>query len=189
MFNQEHVDIIKNDGVGILPTDTLYGIAASSHSKIAVDRLIDIKGMSSERKGFVNLISKVEDLTELGVVLTRAQENILNKAWPGPFSVVLEVDQKHKEILRFKEHPFRIPDNKELVDFISKTGPIITSSANLTGESNAKTIDIAKSYFGDKVDFYINGDELSGDPSTIIKIEKDSVEVIRSGAGDISLLS
>ena len=188
MFTQKHIDIIKNGGVGVIPTDTQYGIIASSHNKDAVNRIVDLKGVNSERKGFVNLISKLEDVEGLGVSVNDFQKTILNKVWPGPFSVVFEVDEKHKDILQFPAHALRLPNNSQILDFVSKTGPIVATSANVTSMPPAQNVEEAKVYFDDKVDFYIDGGMLEGAPSTILKVKDDSIEIVREGVGDISIL-
>jgi L-threonylcarbamoyladenylate synthase len=188
MFTQEHVDIIKKGGVGVIPTDTQYGIIASSHDKEAFDSIIKLKGLNSNRKGFVNLISKQEDLEEFGIEINDFQKRILEKIWPGPYSVIFEVDENHKDILRFSAHAFRLPDNKQILDFVSKTGPIIATSANETSMPSSRSITEAREYFGDKVDFYVDGGMLDSEPSTIIMIKDSQVEVIRKGKGDISVL-
>ena len=74
----------------------------------------------------------------------------------------------------------RIPKNKKLRDFISKTGPIIAPSANPEGERPAENLREAESYFGNKVSVYIKG-KISGKPSTLVKIENGKIKVIRQG--------
>jgi len=72
---------------------------------------------------------------------------------------------------------------------LEQTGPLVTSSANHPGKPGSVTVDEAWDYFGDRVDFYVDGGDLSGrEPSTIIKInDDDSIEVIREGAVHIDL--
>jgi len=77
----------------------------------------------------------------------------------------------------------RIPDNKDLQNLLQQTGPLLTSSANQPAAPPATTIEQAQKYFGKEVDFYIDGGDVSGrQPSTIIRIIDDAIEVIRQGA-------
>jgi tRNA A37 threonylcarbamoyladenosine synthetase subunit TsaC/SUA5/YrdC len=77
----------------------------------------------------------------------------------------------------------RIPAQSEIAELLQKTGPLITSSANHPGEPTANAVDEARKYFGDTVDFYVDGGDLSDHkPSTIIRIVDDAIEVIREGA-------
>jgi L-threonylcarbamoyladenylate synthase len=77
----------------------------------------------------------------------------------------------------------RIPDKPELIELLEKTGPLATTSANDPGEPTAVNVDDAKQYFGDAVDFYEDGGDMSGNaPSTVVRIVDDAIEVLREGA-------
>jgi L-threonylcarbamoyladenylate synthase len=77
----------------------------------------------------------------------------------------------------------RIPDNKDLRKLLHETGPLVTTSANSPGKPPANTTQEAEIYFGGKVDFYTNGPELKdAQPSTVIRMVDDAVEVLRQGA-------
>jgi L-threonylcarbamoyladenylate synthase len=77
----------------------------------------------------------------------------------------------------------RIPANEAIHALLERTGPLLTSSANHPGEPPANTIAEAKQYFGDRVDFYIDGGDLSANqPSTIVRIVDDAIEILRQGA-------
>jgi L-threonylcarbamoyladenylate synthase len=77
---------------------------------------------------------------------------------------------------------FRIPDDDALRVFLCEAGPLIAPSANPQGETPAETISEAKRYFGNSIDFYIDGGTLRGEPSTIVRLENDRVTLIRPGA-------
>jgi tRNA A37 threonylcarbamoyladenosine synthetase subunit TsaC/SUA5/YrdC len=80
----------------------------------------------------------------------------------------------------------RIPNKPDLLELLKQTGPLLTSSANHPGEPPANTIDEAKAYFGNEVDFYIDGGDLSGHaPSTVVRIVDDAIEVLRQGAVEL----
>lgn len=77
----------------------------------------------------------------------------------------------------------RIPDDKVLLELLERTGPLLTSSANLPDQPVSSNIAEARNYFGDNVDFYVDGGDLSDhQPSTIIRIIDDAIEIIREGA-------
>jgi L-threonylcarbamoyladenylate synthase len=98
--------------------------------------------------------------------------------WPGPTSVVLPLDKRLT--YAHKGHgtlAFRIPDSPELVTLLQRTGPLATSSANPEGQSPPVTLAQAKEYFGDRVDFYVDGGDLSDRrPSRIIELLPDGSE-------------
>ena len=101
----------------------------------------------------------LEQLKDFDIPLTQRQIDFLNKIWPGTVTVAFD-----------DVHAFRLPNSTELTDLIDEIGPIVSTSANLSGESVVKNIDEAKEIFGDDVDKYIDGGELSAEPSTIIKL-------------------
>lgn len=177
-FTNEHVKILKKDGIGVIPTDTLYGVVGSYFSGKAEERIKKARKVLSKPNGWVTLISDVDDLQKVGVAVDEDQKKLLKRIWPGSFSVGF----------RGSPNAFRVPENKELRGFLAKTGPLIAPSANITGESPAKNIEEAQNYFHDAVDFYINAGVLDSEPSTVLVIDGLKVSLIREGKGDISVL-
>jgi len=83
-----------------------------------------------------------------------------------------------------------MPAKKELIEFLKETGPLFAPSANPTGMPASTTIDEAKRYFGEKIDFYVDGGTLNGRPSTVIAIGDSNIEIFRQGEIDpMSLLN
>ncbi len=175
-------DQLKNGKVGVIPTDTIYGLVASAGNQAAVERIYDLK----QRQGKPGTIiaASIDQLVELG--LKRRYLSAVEDFWPGAISVEIphKINYLHQGTFR---QAVRIPDVKPLLDLLRKTGPLQTSSSNITGQPSATTINQAKEYFGDNVDFYVDGGDLSSrEPSTVIRIVDDAVEVIRSGAVKIN---
>ncbi len=174
------IDILKNDGVGVLATDTVYGVVGVLSSPIAVERIYKVKKRSPHKPVGTILIASVEQLDGM---VEKDLVNIAAKYWPGPTSVVLpvgaEMEYAHKGLSGL---PFRIPDDEHLVSILRQTGPLATSSANLESNAPAMNIGQAKQYFGHTVDFYEDsGDLFDRLPSKIIKILKDgNIQKIRS---------
>lgn len=167
---KEITKILKKGGVGIIPTDTLYGLVARAEDKKAVARVRRLKGRS-QGKPFIILISSVRDLEKFKIKLGPESKKILAKIWPGPVSVAFS-----------KKLSFRLPKNKFLVELIKKTGPLVAPSANPEGSPPSSTISEARNYFGNKIDFYLsNGKKLSGQPSTLISLENGSINILRQG--------
>lgn len=177
---EKSIQSIKKDGIGILPTDTLYGIIGSAFSKRAVKRIYEVKGRD-EKKPFIILISDVSDLKKFGIKITKEQKTFLEKVWPGPVSIILPCPQKKFEYLHrgTKSLAFRLPKNKKLQELLKKTGPLVAPSANPQGLEPAHTIVEAKRYFGDTIDFYIAGGTKKGKPSAIISLAGNNPKIIR----------
>lgn len=175
---------LADGAVGIIPTDTVYGIVCSAKSPEFVERLFTIKTRSNQ-PGTI-LAASVEQLAELGI--KRRYLSAVEHYWPNSISIIIpcgdELAYLHQGI---KSLAVRIPADEALRSLLIVSGPLMTSSANHPGEPVAKTIDAARAYFGDRADFYVDAGDLSGrEPSTIIRIVDDAIEVIRQGAVKIS---
>lgn len=175
------VAALKSGQVGVLPTDTVYGVVCNAADKAAVDRLYKLK--NRQPKPGTIIAASIEQLTELGI--KRAYLKAVEQFWPGPISVVIPFSDPKGEYLRqgLSDIAVRLPKDKELINMLSKTGALLTSSANPAGQTPAANIKQAQEYFGEKVDFYVDGGDLSdSEASTVVKIIDDAVEVLRQGA-------
>jgi L-threonylcarbamoyladenylate synthase len=167
--------------IGVIPTDTVYGVAARAADKAAVERLYNLK--KRERKPGTLIAASIEQLEALG--LKHRYLKAMEQYWPGPISVIIPCGDPalaylHQGVMSLA---VRIPDDSKLHDLLEQTGPLVTSSANNPGEPTANNVNEARDYFHDDVDFYVDGGDLSNhEPSTIIRIIDDAIEVIREGA-------
>lgn len=183
-FNSpELAEKIKRGAVGVLPTDTSYGLAGSAYLPETIERIYDIR-QRERNKALIILISSLDDLKLFHVKIDEFTENILQKIWPGRVSVILPCLSEKFYYLHRGLHAlaFRLPNHKELVELVKNTGPIVVPSANPQGFSPAKTIQEAKKYFSDKVDFYVNLGKLESEPSTLIAVENGAITIKREGA-------
>jgi L-threonylcarbamoyladenylate synthase len=153
-------------------------------SRKAIEKLYEIKERDKS-KALIVLISSLKDLEKFSIKIGKEEVKILAKFWPGEVSVLLPCKSlKWKHIHRgTKEIAFRMIGNKNinLFNLLKKVGPVVAPSANLESFAPAETIKEAKSYFGSKVDLYINSGRRKGDPSTLIRIKKGNVEILRQG--------
>lgn len=175
----------RSGAIGVIPTDTVYGLVARAHDQEAVNNLYVLK--NREKKPGTLIAASISQLEELG--LKRRYLTVVEQYWPGAISVVIPcADSKLAYLHQGKMSlAVRIPDDSDLQGLLEKTGPLLTSSANHPGEAPANTIEEAKKSFGDQVDFYIDGGDLSTNkPSTIIRVVDDEVEILRQGAGKIN---
>jgi L-threonylcarbamoyladenylate synthase len=166
--------------IGVLATDTIYGVVARALDEQAVARLYKLKGRTPT-KPFIILISDISHVSLFGVKVDNALEATLKKYWPGPVSIILPTSRKDLAYLHRGQNSlaFRLPAKKDLTDLIVQTGPLVAPSANPEGLAPAETIAQAKAYFGDSVDFYIDSGRVVGKPSKIIKIISGQLQIIR----------
>lgn len=187
-MQQDIIGILKHDGIGILPTDTIYGLVGSAYSEKAVEKIYTLKNRD-EKKSLIVLIPSIDSLKDFGVEISKKANTFMQQYWPGKISIVFHF---HNDRFHYLDKmngtlAFRLPDKKDLIELLQQTGPLVAPSANPEGMTPAKSIEEAKKYFGDAVDFYMNEGELASEPSTLVKIEGDSIEVLRQGSIKIVL--
>jgi L-threonylcarbamoyladenylate synthase len=166
--------------IGVIPTDTLYGLVGSALNKETVERIYEVRHRD-QRKPCIVLISSTDDLKRFGIETTPVMRQILNDVWPGPVSVILPCTDNAFEYLHrgTDSLAFRFPNNKELLTLLRTTGPLIAPSANPEGMPPATTIATARDYFGDSVDFYVDGGVRNGTPSRLARIKGAELSFIR----------
>jgi len=177
LADAEIAKLLQKGKVGIIPSDTIYGLVCSAANELAVTRLYALK--SREHKPGTVIAASIDQLVALGVKARYLKA--VEQYWPNPISIEIphHLTYLHQGTGR---QAFRIPKDPELQKFLEKTGPLQTTSANQPGEPPANTIEEAQKYFGDNVDFYVDGGDLSNrPPSTIIRVIDDMVEVVREG--------
>lgn len=166
-------DVLKNGGIGILPTDTLYGLVGSAFSAKAVLKIYKLRGRNA-KKPMIVLIDSLRGLEQFGVKTNPRVTKFLKKLWPGPVSVILPCEQKRFLYLHrgTKTLAFRVPQNQWLRKLLGYTGPLVAPSANPEGKPPAYTISEAQKYFGNKVGFYVDAGPKRSTPSTLIEIKR-----------------
>lgn len=183
---KEIINILKKGGVGVMPTDTIYGLVGTVFSREAVDRIYQIK-KRDRNKPLIILVSALNDLNKLGIKIEKETRLILEKIWPGEISVVLNFRNEKIKYLNEKGNTLavRLSSDENVLRILKKTGPLIATSANLEGERPAENIAEARKNFGDQVDFYLNGGELKASHSTLIEIKSGGIKILRKGGVDI----
>lgn len=179
-INNQLAQLLSGGAVGVMPSDTIYGLSCIATSQSAVEKLFKVKGRGQDKPCIV-LISDIDQLTLLG--LDKNQTEPIAKYWPGPLTLECKVSESTPDYLHRGKGRFgvRMPNKPELLELIRKTGPILSTSANLEGQPPALTIDEAKEYFKDTVDFYVDVGKLEGNPSTLVGFVDGQLVVYRQG--------
>lgn len=173
------VKLIKDGQVGILPTDTVYGLVCSAANMESAAKLYNLK--KRQQKPGTIVAANIDQLVNLGFKARYLKA--VQHFWPGPISIVIPCVDLAYLHLGEGGVAVRIPSDKEFSKFLQKTGALLTTSANLPDQPTADNIKQAQRYFGKNVDFYIDGGDLSNrEPSTVIRIVDDAVEILRQGA-------
>lgn len=186
---KDAVEILKQGGVGVMATDTIYGLVGSALNKKAVLRIRKLK-KRNDGKPFIILISDIDNLAVFGVEADKSLKILLEKIWRKQVSVVLSCPNMDKSLSYLKPKnktlAFRCPNDKWLKNLLRSVGPLIAPSANPEGMPPAQTIEQAKKYFNGKVDFYCDKGRIEGIPSTLISFVNGKVKVLREGAVKMS---
>jgi len=174
------VEILKNDGVIIFPTETVYGIGASIFSSKAIERLYRIKGRENE-KPFQVLISSIEQLQDLASTVPSEAFNLMEKYWPGPLTMIFKKSDKLSSQITggLETVGVRMPNDETILQIINDTGPIASSSANFSGKNPpTKALEVEIN-----ADLLIDGGESSiKEPSTIIDFSVIPPKILRQGS-------
>lgn len=177
---------IKNGAIAVIPTDTIYGIIGSAKIPETVEKIYRLRKRAST-KPMIILVSSIDEITKLGIKINLKQKEVLKKIWPNKISVVFDCSSKSLQYLHRgkKSLAFRIPNNEFLLNLLKITGPVVAPSANFEGEKTAKNIEAAKVYFKNFVPFYIDAGNLVSPPSTVVRLEKLKLIILREGAAKI----
>ena len=182
------VEILKQGGVIAYPTDTTYGIGCSILNKKALERIYRIK--QRERNKPLSFICA--DLAEISsyAQVSNFAFKTMKRLLPGPYTFVLEASRIVPDLLmtRQKSVGIRVPDNPICLAIVRALGhPIVTTSANLSGEEPLGDPFLLDEELGSQLDLVVDGGILTADVSSVVSLVGDQPLVLRQGIGDISL--
>ncbi len=182
------VSILKDGGVIIYPTDTVYGIGCDIFNKEALERIFAIKNDgNSKLLSFV--CSDLKDIAKYARVSDYAYRT-MKHLLPGPYTFILPAAKLVPKKLWSKRKTvgIRIPNNNITMKLVEEMGnPIIsTSTTNRKGDVIFDPFEI-KNIFNSQVDLMLSMGPLMGEPSTVVDLSEEAPEVLREGAGDVSM--
>ncbi len=182
------VAVLKNGGVIIYPTDTIYGLGCDITQHKAVERICRIKNVDPQKANLSFVCYDLSDLSQYAKQLDTAVYRTLKQYLPGPYTFILEASRQVPRILKTKKDTvgIRVPDNNIARAIVKELGnPIL--SASLPGEYVEEYTDpeLIQDKFGKQVDLVIDGGIGGMVPSTIISFVNGEAEVVREGAGEI----
>ena len=187
------VGILKNGGVIIYPTDTVYGLGCDINSKKAVERVAQIKGLRPEKANLSIICYDLSHITDYAKHVDNRTFKMMKKGLPGPFTFILEASNLIPKIFTSKKKTIgiRIPDHsipRELVRLLGN--PIVTTSIHDEDDIMEYSTDpeLIHEKFENIVDCVIDGGYGNQVASTIVDCSSGEVEVIRQGLGEIENL-
>jgi tRNA threonylcarbamoyl adenosine modification protein (Sua5/YciO/YrdC/YwlC family) len=184
---KQMVECLKDGGIIVYPTDTIYGLGCDIFQPKAVERICRIKGIEPQKAQLSFVCADLSDLSRYAKQLGTPLYRTLKQYLPGPYTFILEASKEVPKILKSKRDTIglRIPDNVITHALVAELGrPIL--SASLPGEFVEEYTDPEFIYekFEKLVDFVIDGGIGGIKPSTIIDYTKGEPELLRAGAGE-----
>lgn len=180
----EAVRTLSRGALAVIPTDTVYGIAADAFTPDAVDALLAAKGRGRQMPPPV-LIGDVRTLDGLAIDVPQVVRDLVERFWPGALTVILPAQPSLMWDLGETEGTvaLRMPDEEFTLALLRKTGPLAVSSANRTGQPPALSAAEAAEQLGSAVSLYLDGGPARGQrPSTIIDATGERLRIVRQGA-------
>lgn len=184
------VEVLKNGGVIIYPTDTIYGMGCDLFNRKAIDKLCRIKEIKPKSFNLSFICSDMSNISHYTKHLDTPTFKIMKRALPGPYTFILESSSKVPKILDVNKKTvgIRIPDNNIPRMIVEKLGnPIVTTSIKSDDEVVEYTTDPELIFmeYENLVDLVIDGGVGGNIPSTVIDISGSSPELIREGLGNV----
>ena len=186
------VECLKDGGIIIYPTDTVYGLGCDVNNKKAMEKLCRLKGLNIKKHNLSFICYDLSHISDFTKHLNTSTYKLMKKALPGPYTFILNANSSIPKLFKNKkkEIGIRIPDNNIPREIVKELGnPIVTTSVkdeDMVLEYSTDP-DLIYEYFGNKVDLVISGGYGDSIPSTIIKCTDGYPEIIRKGKGDTSL--
>jgi tRNA threonylcarbamoyl adenosine modification protein (Sua5/YciO/YrdC/YwlC family) len=180
-------EILRQGGIIAYPTDTTYGIGSSIFSKRSIDRIYQLK-QREKKKPFSFICADLSEVARYAKVSNYAFK-ILKRFLPGPYTFVLDASSIVPDLLTTKQKTvgIRIPANRICLAIVTELRhPIVTTSANLSGEEPIGDPFHIDDVLGKQLDMVIDGGVLSPDVSSVISLIGDFPAVLRKGIGDVS---
>jgi len=175
-------EVLMKGGVGVIPTDTVYGLCTNALNREGIKRIYRIKRRDI-KKPLVLFVKDKGEIEKYGVVNDTARK-LIDSFIPGPITIVLKRREGAPKIsLRdIDTIGIRIPDEEFVINLLKNLDfPLATTSANLSGEETPKDISSLKKTFSGIVDFIVDGGEKGGTPSTVVSIIGEDVKILREG--------
>lgn len=187
-FISKAVDVLKSGGIIVFPTDTYYGLGCDLFNKAGIDQILSIKN-ENDTKLFSFICSDLKDISKYAKVSDYAYRT-MKHLLPGPYTFILPAAKVIPKKLWSKRKTvgIRVPDHSVTLQLVRQLGnPIASTSATTRlGEPITDPFEI-KNIFNSRVDLMLASNTVSFEPSSVVDLSGDEPEIIREGAGDISL--
>jgi len=185
------VEIVRDGGLIVIPTDTVYGVACDPRNIEAIRKVFAAK-QRPKYKSLQVLLPSIESMEKLHLTLPVPLNRLAAMFMPGAFSPIAEAEDdcslatlRHDPTTGKATQGVRIPNSAVALRILRATGPLAATSANRSGDESAQTVQEAVDAFGSEVDLYLDGGPTQGHvSSTVVKADpyaRDGIEILREG--------
>ena len=185
------IDVLKQGGLVIYPTDTVYGLGCDINNSKALERIARIKGVKLEKAKLSFICSDLSNLSDYVKQIDSSTFKILKRALPGPYTFILPRSKSLPSVFKKKkEVGIRIPNNNITLEIVKALGnPLVSTSIRDEDEILEYTTDpeLILEKWDNLVDLVIDGGYGGNEGSTIVDLSKDEPEVIREGKGSLDI--
>ncbi len=184
------VDVLRNGGIIIYPTDTVYGLGCDITKPRAIERIARYKGIRPDKANFSFIVYDLSHLSDFTKPIDNVVYKLMKKNLPGPFTFILEANSQVPKLMKSKKKTvgIRIPNNNIILDIVKELGnPILTTSVHSEDEVLEYTTDPELIYenMENIVDLVIDGGYGNNIPSTIVDCTSSEIEIIRQGEKEL----
>ena len=176
------VDVIKNGGIVIMPTDTIYGIVGDATNEDVIKKVFDLKRRDGS-KAMLMLVSDIKMLQEYVVDINEEENKLIKSFWPGPLTIIFK-KKNISDLLTggLDTVGIRCPSDERLLNIIRELGrPVLSTSVNVSGNEQATKIDMIDNEILSNVDLVIDEGECNKVASTIIVVDNNGYNLLREG--------
>lgn len=181
------VDVLRDGGIIIYPTDTVYGLGCDITNARAVEKVARIKGVKVEKNNFSFICSDLSHLADYTKPIPNHIFKLMKKNLPGPFTFLLEANNNLPKYFKGKKTVgIRVPDNNIIREIVRQLGnPILSTSIKDDDEILEYTTDpeLIDEKYGEITDLVIDGGYGELIPSTIVDCTREEIEITREGKG------
>ncbi|HSH51022.1 MAG TPA: L-threonylcarbamoyladenylate synthase [Bacteroidales bacterium] len=186
------IEALRNDGLIIYPTDTVYGLGWSINSPKAFDKIVRIRGKNALKENFSIICSNISQVSQFTMHINNPTFKLLKINLPGPFTFILNANSNVPKFHKTKKKTIgiRIPDNNIAIGIVNQLGhPIMTTSLHHDDEILEYLTDpeLIHEKYEHLMDYVIDGGYGNNEASTIVDCTGKEPEIIRQGIGELTL--
>lgn len=184
------VEILRNGGIIIYPTDTVYALGCDILNQKAVERIAQLKGVKLEKAQFSFIFYDLSHIADFTKPIPNTVFKVMKRNLPGPFTFILEANNNVPRYFKGKKKTvgIRVPNNNIIREIVKELGnPIYATSIHDDDEIIAYTTDpeLIHEQYENKVEAVIDGGFGDNQVSTVVDCTSDEIEIVREGKGDL----